>query len=53
MFEKVDEMTLPNKFIITAQADKQVKIDLEYSRMTINKELNLPFNIPEDYVSGK
>jgi hypothetical protein len=51
-FEKVDELSMPNKLIITAQADKQVKIDLEYSRMTINKELNLPFNIPEDYVSG-
>ena len=51
-FEKVDDLSMPNKLIITAQADKQVKIDLEYSRMTINKELNLPFNIPEDYVSG-
>jgi hypothetical protein len=51
-FEKVDELSMPNKLIITAQADIQVKIDLEYSRMTINKELNLPFNIPEDYVSG-
>jgi hypothetical protein len=51
-FEKVDDLSLPNKLIISAQADKQVKIDLEYSRMTINKELNLPFNIPEDYVSG-
>jgi hypothetical protein len=51
-FEKVDELSMPNKLIISAQADKQVKIDLEYSRMTINKELNLPFNIPEDYVSG-
>jgi hypothetical protein len=52
-FEKVDDLNMPNKLIISAQADKQVKIDLEYSRMTINKELNLPFNIPEDYVSGK
>jgi hypothetical protein len=51
-FEKVDDLSIPNKLLITAQADKQVKIDLEYSRMTINKELNLPFNIPENYVSG-
>ena len=51
-FENVDELSMPNKLIITAQADKQVKIDLEYSRMTINKELNLPFNIPENYVPG-
>jgi hypothetical protein len=51
-FEKVDDLNMPNKLIITAQADKQVKIDLEYSRMTINKELNLPFNIPENYVPG-
>jgi len=51
-FEMVDELNMPNKLIITAQADKHVKIDLEYSRMTINKELNLPFNIPENYVPG-
>ena len=51
-FENVDELSMPNKLIISAQADKQVKIDLEYSRMTINKELNLPFNIPENYVPG-
>jgi hypothetical protein len=51
-FEKVDDLSMPNKLLITAQADKQVKIDLEYSRMTINKELNLPFNIPENYVPG-
>ncbi len=51
-FEKVDDLSMPNKLIITAQADKHVKIDLEYSRMTINKELNLPFNIPENYVPG-
>jgi hypothetical protein len=51
-FEKVDDLSMPYKLIITAQADKHVKIDLEYSRMTINKELNLPFNIPENYVPG-
>lgn len=51
-FEKVDDLSMPNKLTITAQADKHVKIDLEYSRMTINKELNLPFNIPENYVPG-
>lgn len=51
-FEKLDDLSMPKKFIITAQADKHVKIDLEYSRMTINKELNLPFNIPENYVPG-
>jgi hypothetical protein len=51
-FEKVDDLSMPNKLIITAQADKNVKIDLEYSRMTINKELNLPFNIPDNYVQG-
>ena len=51
-FEKVDDLSMPNKLVITAQADKNVKIDLEYSRMTINKELNLPFNIPDNYVQG-
>ena len=51
-FEKVDDLSMPNKLVITAQADKHVKIDLEYSRMTINKELNLPFNIPDNYVQG-
>lgn len=51
-FEKVDDLSMPSKLIITAQADKNVKIDLEYSRMTINKELNLPFKIPDNYVQG-
>ncbi|MFM2286070.1 MAG: hypothetical protein RLZZ543_1567 [Bacteroidota bacterium] len=48
-FEQVEEWLLPNRFSITAQAAKTVKIDLEYSRMTVNKELNLPFNIPDNY----
>ncbi len=48
-FELVEEYRLPKKLSVLAQADKHVKIELEYSRMTVNKELNLPFNIPDNY----
>jgi len=48
-FEEVDDLRMPNKLTVVAQAAKLVNIDLEYSRMTVNKELNLPFNIPDNY----
>lgn len=48
-FEDLEGFRVPNALSVHAQADKQVKIELEYSRITVNKELNLPFNIPENY----
>jgi hypothetical protein len=48
-FETVDGMSVPAKINIEASAKKELKIALEYSKIALNKELNLPFNIPDGY----
>lgn len=48
-FEEVDQMVVPNSLEIKANAKKQVKIRLDYSKININKTLNFPFTIPENY----
>lgn len=40
---------VPQAMLIQAQAEKQVVINLEYSKQTVSKELNLPFSIPTNY----
>lgn len=48
-FTKVGEFTFPESMHIQAQAEKQVQIDLSYSRISVNEVLNLPFSIPKNY----
>ena len=48
-FETVEGVSLPVKMNIEASANKELKIALEYSKIGLNKELNLPFNIPDGY----
>jgi hypothetical protein len=48
-FETVDGLSVPAKINIEASAKKELKIALEYSKIGLNKELNLPFNIPDGY----
>lgn len=48
-FETVEGVSLPVKMNIEASANKELKISLEYSKIGLNKELNLPFNIPDGY----
>ena len=48
-FETVEGVSLPVKINIEASANKELKIALEYSKIGLNKELNLPFNIPDGY----
>jgi len=48
-FTKVEEFTFPESMHIQAQAEKQVQIDLSYSRISVNEVLNLPFSIPKNY----
>ena len=48
-FEEVEQTILPNSMEIKANAKKQVKIRLDYSKININKTLNFPFTIPENY----
>lgn len=44
-----DGKVMPEHIYVQAQAEKQVKIDLKYSKITVSKELNLPFSIPKHY----
>jgi len=48
-FEMIDEQQIPVRFNIAAAADKSAIIDIEYSKVTINKPVNTPFNIPAGY----
>lgn len=48
-FTKVEEFIFPESMHIQAQAEKQVQIDLSYSRISVNEVLNLPFSIPKNY----
>jgi hypothetical protein len=50
-FETVEGISLPVKINIEASANKELKIVLDYSKIGLNKELNLPFNIPDGYES--
>lgn len=48
-FSAEQEIKVPSRMLIQAQAEKQVSIDLAYSRITVNQEQNLPFSIPKNY----
>jgi hypothetical protein len=48
-FTMEQDIKVPSQLIIQAQAEKQVFIDLSYSRITVNQNQNLPFSIPKNY----
>ncbi len=48
-FDEVEGQVTPTELSIIANADKNLKISLQYSKISINKEVNLPFSIPENY----
>lgn len=48
-FAVEQEIKVPSQLIIQAQAEKQVFIDLSYSRISVNQNQNLPFSIPKNY----
>lgn len=48
-FEVIEGIKVPRTLVVQASAEKQVKIQLDYSKQTVNKEQNLPFVIPDDY----
>jgi len=48
-FTQEENLLLPEKLSVQAQAEKQVKIDMEYSKLSVSKSLNLPFSIPKGY----
>lgn len=49
-FEKKDSTQLfPMKMSYTIKAQKDVKIDIEYSKVVLNEEQTFPFKIPDNY----
>jgi hypothetical protein len=48
-YEEVENQKVPTVIQVKANAEKSVDIKLEYSKIIFNKELNLPFSIPESY----
>jgi hypothetical protein len=49
-FTKVDDVQLfPHRMNYTIKAQKNVNIDLTYSKVTLNEEQTFPFKIPDNY----
>jgi hypothetical protein len=48
-FQNFESNVLPDKISVFASASKTARIDLEYSKFQLDKVLNLPFSIPENY----
>ena len=46
---EIENQKIPATIIVKANAEKAVVIKLAYSKINLNKELNLPFSIPENY----
>lgn len=49
-WQQFEGHVIPEHVLIIGSAEKSAQIEMEYSKLQINKELNLPFNIPENYV---
>ncbi|MBX7203345.1 MAG: DUF4292 domain-containing protein [Bacteroidia bacterium] len=48
-YQPYEDYLLPEKLFVHASAAKSARIELEYSRLQMNKPLNLPFSIPDNY----
>lgn len=48
-YQDFEGSVLPQKMFVMASAAKTARIELEYSRLQIDKPLNLPFSIPDHY----
>jgi hypothetical protein len=48
-YVEIEGQKIPASIIVRAAAEKTVVIKLGYSKINLNKELNLPFSIPENY----
>jgi hypothetical protein len=48
-FEKVDSLFFPFTLKFDIKAERNLKINIEYQKINVNKSQNLPFNIPSGY----
>ena len=50
-FEKEDSLLFPHKINYLIKAEKNISIDISYSKISVNKLQTFPFSIPEKYES--
>ncbi|HKC69172.1 MAG TPA: DUF4292 domain-containing protein [Bacteroidia bacterium] len=48
-FKPVDKYMAPFKLVYTITAEKNIKADIDYSRISINEQQSFPFKIPASY----
>ena len=48
-FEKIEEQLLPHDLKFEFQSEKPASVDLKYSKVTLNNQLNFTFNISSKY----
>ncbi len=48
-FTEIDSQLFPREVDFNLQADKKIDVNIKYSKITINAELNFPFNVSEKY----
>ena len=49
-FEMVSDKLVPLKVLINSKTrDKQIKVDMQYSKTMLNTVLDYPFNVPKRF----
>jgi len=48
-FETIDEVLIPSKLSLDIRAENDVKVEVLYSKITLNKPLSFSFKIPSKY----
>ena len=48
-FTELEEQLFPSHLIFDIAAEKKISIDINYSKLTLDKPLNFPFSIPKNY----
>ena len=48
-FIELEEQLFPSHIIFDITAEKKISIDINYSKLTLDKPLNFPFSIPTNY----
>jgi len=48
-FALVDRYLAPYKLVYSITAEKNIKADIQYSKITLNEQLTFPFRIPSSY----
>jgi hypothetical protein len=49
-FVDIDEQLLPHQINVSVEADQKMKVVVDYEKVTVDDEINVPFIIPDGYV---